>query len=298
MNSQFSHPVMEWVDSNLIHEIALEDQKTESSVQQITEILKNPSSVTPRTLSEQQKSSIMTMMNTMCQQATKVLEETSEETENSLKHSPTDEELFNMEKFPPPLTLKFRKSHDELIENEKFNQNRVEKLKQKTTTINKTESEEIKAQGNVIYKSGDFGGAIAKYNSAIFHNPLNHINHSNRASAYLATEHPSMAISDCQWTLELNSDFVKAYVRMGKAYMDSGKIFKALDYYDIAINKDPQYEEALLAREEAIDEMNRMTPNNTDNILARRFFGVEYEIPDYDKKLLQNLIDFSILSYN
>jgi tetratricopeptide (TPR) repeat protein len=94
-------------------------------------------------------------------------------------------------------------------------------------------AEEKRFMGNESMKSKDYDDAIDHYTRSIELCPEEPASYSNRAMAYLQKKSYAKAIEDSNSCLALQSDYLKAFHRRGKAY-------QALNKFDLAI-KDYQY---------------------------------------------------------
>lgn len=63
--------------------------------------------------------------------------------------------------------------------------------------------------------SKDYAGAIAAYTSAIPLDPTNAVYYSNRAAAHSSTNNHKETVNDAQRAIEVDSNFVDAYYRLG-----------------------------------------------------------------------------------
>lgn len=87
-----------------------------------------------------------------------------------------------------------------------------------------------KAEGNKFYSSGDYERAIEFYGQAIELDPTEASYLGNRAAAYLMVRKYSEALADCNKAIELNPNFLKAYIRASKACVNLGMLTEALEY--------------------------------------------------------------------
>lgn len=99
-------------------------------------------------------------------------------------------------------------------------------------------SDDLKTKGNNFYKNGEYEEAILTYTEAIEMDPLNHVLYSNRAAAYAKLDMKENGIEDCQKAIELNKDYVKAYIRLGDFYCNDDKE-KAEEAYKKGLEVDP-----------------------------------------------------------
>jgi len=63
--------------------------------------------------------------------------------------------------------------------------------------------------------SKDYAGAIVAYTSAIALDPKNPVYYSNRAAAHSSSNNHEETVKDAQRAIEVNSNFVDAYYRLG-----------------------------------------------------------------------------------
>lgn len=138
----------------------------------------------------------------------------------------------------------------------------------------KCEAENLKQTGNDLFKNCEYISAISQYSQALQICPLVYskersILHANRAAAkakcqvlvensychisysylslsasdYFQTEKDS-AISDCTKAIELNSSYVKAYIRRAQLYEETDKLDEALEDFKKVLTFDPNHTEA------------------------------------------------------
>ncbi|KAL6445989.1 hypothetical protein ACFW04_000985 [Cataglyphis niger] len=114
----------------------------------------------------------------------------------------------------------------------------------------KCEAESLKQAGNDFFKNGEYVSAISQYTQALRICPLAYskersILYANRAAAKAKcqTEKDS-AISDCTKAIELNSSYVKAYIRRAQLYEETDKLDEALEDFKKVLTFDPNHTEA------------------------------------------------------
>lgn len=100
-----------------------------------------------------------------------------------------------------------------------------------------------RAEGNTLFKSGDFPGSIKKYTEAIKRNPTDPTAYSNRAASYVKLGELPMALKDCDKCLELDPKFIKAYVRKGNAHFVMKEYHKCIEVYEKGLKVDPNSRE-------------------------------------------------------
>ncbi|XP_024879595.1 tetratricopeptide repeat protein 1 [Temnothorax curvispinosus] len=114
----------------------------------------------------------------------------------------------------------------------------------------KGEAENLKQVGNDLFKSGEYVQAISRYTQGLQTCPLVYskersILYANRAAAKAKcqTEKDS-AISDCTKAIELNSSYVKAYIRRAQLYEETEKLDEALEDFKKVLTFDSSHTEA------------------------------------------------------
>lgn len=94
------------------------------------------------------------------------------------------------------------------------------------------EAEKSKNQGNASYKEGNYREAIEYYNKAIELCPKNAAYYGNRAAAYLMINKHKETIADAQMSTRLDPNFVKGFLREGKAHLFLGDYQSALRCFE------------------------------------------------------------------
>lgn len=91
-------------------------------------------------------------------------------------------------------------------------------LSEEEMVANKLKSDTIKQNGNDVFKTGDYEKAIELYTEAIDMCPKRYTNErsilfNNRAAAHKHLDAKNVAIDDCTQAIELNPEYVKAFLR-------------------------------------------------------------------------------------
>ncbi|XP_063989541.1 tetratricopeptide repeat protein 1 [Diachasmimorpha longicaudata] len=128
----------------------------------------------------------------------------------------------------------------------------------------KTEAEELKNEGNSLFKSSEFREAMVKYTQALQTCPLAYttdraILFANRGAARAKCEERTLAIEDCSKAIELNLTYLKAYLRRAQLYEQEDKLDEALADFKKILELDPQNTDANYALRRLpplIDERN------------------------------------------
>ena len=101
-----------------------------------------------------------------------------------------------------------------------------------------SQAEQWKDRGNAHFKSGAFKAAIECYTSSINCHPTC-VGYANRAMAKLKLNDYSGAEQDCTLALELDSSYVKAWLRRGAARRDQGSLEGAIEDFEAALRLEP-----------------------------------------------------------
>lgn len=296
---------VEEITLSKIKEVCYEDElrslfeDPSSKINNLERILKDPNEVKPGSLSQESQSLILHMMESMRKQGTKQLAIEPPEEQTSPAPAGSDEQLFYKDRLPIPRTQKFRKTPEELSQYQNYTNERDQLLIKKTISIDTDLANTERVKGNEFYTSQRFKDALSKYSSAICHNPKYAPNFTNRAAAYMLTEHPHMAISDCRRALLLQPDFVRGYNRMARAYICLNRILEAIDIMSEA-KEVLKYNANISQLYKAIDDCLKQSVRNTNinKVLSRFFFELDSNEFTSSPKFLQLLFDYDIISIN
>lgn len=117
-----------------------------------------------------------------------------------------------------------------------------QKLKERVT--------ELKNEGNTLFKSEEYQKAMLNYTQALQICPLafnedRAILYANRAAAKAKyMDDKESAIKDCTKAIELNPNYVKAYVRRAQLYEEKDKLDEALEDFKKVLTYDPGHKES------------------------------------------------------
>ncbi|KAI9783499.1 MAG: hypothetical protein M1839_003669 [Geoglossum umbratile] len=99
---------------------------------------------------------------------------------------------------------------------------------------------EYKERGNRRFEDGDYKGAEKCYTEAIVRDPSNHIFFTNRAFARIKLSSWAGVIDDCEKTIELCPQSMKAYYYLAQAQVELNRpneaLNSALKAYEICVN--------------------------------------------------------------
>jgi small glutamine-rich tetratricopeptide repeat-containing protein alpha len=123
----------------------------------------------------------------------------------------------------------------------------------------KAEAEALKNEGNHLMKLEKYHEALTYYNRAINMDATNPVFYCNRAAAYSKIGELLKAIDDCKMSLRYDSNYSKAYGRLGLAYSKLNRHQEAIDAYLKAIAIEPDnidYKNNLAVTQERLNEVN------------------------------------------
>ncbi|KAG8457641.1 hypothetical protein KFE25_002305 [Diacronema lutheri] len=119
------------------------------------------------------------------------------------------------------------------------------------------EVERLKTEGNKLFAEGHHPDAIKVYTQAIQADPLNTALYTNRSLCHIKMETHGLAIADAATAIELDPKCVKAYYRLGSAYMGLGKYKDARTNYRKACQLKPNDRDAALRLKECDKQVKR-----------------------------------------
>ncbi|CAF2421389.1 unnamed protein product [Rotaria sp. Silwood2] len=104
------------------------------------------------------------------------------------------------------------------------------------------QADKLKNDGNEFVKQEKYREALEAYNAAIKIDGNNAIYYCNRAAAHNKLNNNDQALSDCFRSIEIDSNYSKAYGRLGVIYLSLDKVHEALDAYKKAHALEPNNE--------------------------------------------------------
>ncbi|XP_035780438.1 tetratricopeptide repeat protein 1-like [Anopheles albimanus] len=122
-------------------------------------------------------------------------------------------------------------------------------LTEEERTANRAKADELKQQGNELFKRGDHRQSALVYTSALRVCPLDSkedraILYANRAAAKCKLNLKPSAIDDCTKALEYNPKYVKALLRRANLYEETDKLDESLEDFRKVLELDPGNGEA------------------------------------------------------
>lgn len=135
----------------------------------------------------------------------------------------------------------------------------------------KNKSEEMKNQGNNLFKEGKLEEALEFYNKALSFDSKNYLVYSNRALVYMKLDQIDKAVEDCLLGIEIEPKFVKFYIRLAMIYSDSDRS-KANEYIEKGLSYEPNNSILLEMKNNQKEEAEESSfdPSTMDSLLKNK----------------------------
>lgn len=126
-------------------------------------------------------------------------------------------------------------------------------LTEEEKLANKAKADELKAQGNELFKQGDFDKSANVYTEALRICPMEYsaersVLFANRAAAKTKLNFKPSAIDDCTKAIEHNPMYLKALLRRATLYEEADKLDESLEDFKKILELDPANVEAKAAQ--------------------------------------------------
>uniref|UniRef100_A0A1Q3F4A1 Putative tetratricopeptide repeat protein 1 n=1 Tax=Culex tarsalis TaxID=7177 RepID=A0A1Q3F4A1_CULTA len=126
-------------------------------------------------------------------------------------------------------------------------------LSEEEKLANKAKAEELKAQGNDLFKQGEYQKSADMYTAALRICPVDFnaersILYANRAAAKTKLNFKPSAIDDCTKAIEHNPKYLKALLRRATLYEEADKLDESLEDFKQILELDPDNAEARAAQ--------------------------------------------------
>ena len=120
---------------------------------------------------------------------------------------------------------------------------------------------DAKEKGNAFFKEGKYPEAVEQYTEAIKRgppkaNPECHKLYSNRAACYTKLMSMNEGLKDANQCIELAPDFAKGYSRKGTVQFFMKEYNKAMETYQLGLQKDPENQELKDGLNRCIQKIN------------------------------------------
>jgi len=122
--------------------------------------------------------------------------------------------------------------------------------------VNPEKAEEVRLEGNELFKEGKYAAAIEKYTDAMKRNPKAHVPYSNRAACYQKLMEWQLALKDADKCVEMDPKFVKGWSRKAGIHFFLKEYHKAMDAYNEILKHEPENEEAKNGLDMVIAKIN------------------------------------------
>lgn len=122
--------------------------------------------------------------------------------------------------------------------------------------INPELAEQVREEGNALFKEGKYPEAVAKYTDAMKRNPKAHVPYSNRAACYQKLMEWQLALKDADKCVEMDPTFIKGWTRKAGIHFFLKEYHKAMDAYNAVLKLEPENEEAKNGLELVVSKIN------------------------------------------
>eukprot|EP00890_Picochlorum_soloecismus_P002907 jgi/Picsp_1/3617/NSC_06454-R1_rna polymerase ii-associated protein 3-like len=126
--------------------------------------------------------------------------------------------------------------------------------KERCDPWNENQADLLRERGNRHFRAGRIEDACSAYSASIEAGPSSAAL-ANRAMAYLKLGDLEKCIADCDQCLEIDSLYVKAYLRRGTARKCSNALLQAIKDFEEALRLEPHNESAIENRRVCIDKI-------------------------------------------
>ncbi|XP_067362822.1 tetratricopeptide repeat protein 12 isoform X2 [Channa argus] len=144
----------------------------------------------------------------------------------------------------------------------------------------------LKDKGNEAYAQEDYETAVKYYSEGLAEIRNMQSLYTNRAQAYIKMGKYVEAISDCEWALKCNDKCIKAYVHMGKAYLELKQYHESRNCFKKVVEIEPGKEKMV---KEYLTQVDLEEERESQEINARKEFdkgeGKAITVPQLLEKL-------------
>eukprot|EP00924_Labyrinthula_sp_SR-Ha-C_P012383 snap_masked-scaffold_10-processed-gene-5.24-mRNA-1 protein AED:0.05 eAED:0.05 QI:0/0/0/0.25/1/1/4/0/555 len=119
----------------------------------------------------------------------------------------------------------------------------TEENKDPKEEVSKQRSLDLKSKGNEYFQNSNYNAALRSYSEAIDLYPTA-VLYSNRAFCHLKQENFGLAVTDSLEALKLDPKYIKAYYRLGSAYMQLSQFKKAKKIFERVCKLKPKDKDA------------------------------------------------------
>merc|ERR1711988_26931 len=122
--------------------------------------------------------------------------------------------------------------------------------------VNPEIAEQVRLEGNELFKEGKYPEAVAKYSEAMKRNPKAHVPYSNRAACYQKLMEWQLALKDADTCVGMDPSFIKGWSRKAGIHFFLKEYHKAMDAYNEILKHEPENEEAKSGLDMVIAKIN------------------------------------------
>jgi len=141
---------------------------------------------------------------------------------------------------------------------------------------NQSQADQKKEEGNQLYKTRNYREALEKYSEAIQMCPGTAAFYGNRSACHMMLSQFTQALEDAKNAVQLDTDFVKGYIRVAKCCISLGDVRSAEAALSKVLELDPAQGSNLVNAEQA--SLAQLKKFQADTEQA-------YQVKDYRKAL-------------
>merc|ERR1711988_254031 len=122
--------------------------------------------------------------------------------------------------------------------------------------VNPEIAEQVRLEGNELFKEGKYPEAVAKYSEAMKRNPKAHVPYSNRAACYQKLMEWQLALKDADTCVGMDPSFIKGWTRKAGIHYFLKEYHKAMDAYNAILKLEPDNAEAKAGLDQVVAQVN------------------------------------------
>ncbi|CCM04028.1 uncharacterized protein FIBRA_06185 [Fibroporia radiculosa] len=135
---------------------------------------------------------------------------------------------------------------------------------QRKAYIDPEKASEAREEGNALFKSGDFVGAVKAYTEAIKRDPNDPRGYNNRANAYTKLVALPEALKDAEEAIRIDPKFVKAYIRKSHVLYAMRDYTKAIEAVQQATDVDTEKKHGKEIQDQVLKCQQELFSQRTD----------------------------------
>ena len=122
--------------------------------------------------------------------------------------------------------------------------------------LNPEIAENHNKKANELYLSGRYDESLNEFSQAIKRNPFNYKYYCDRGEAFIKVLALNEAIKDFDKSIELDQNFIRAYIRKGKCHIMKKEFPSAIEIYELGLNIQPDNKEMIGGKKMCLDSLS------------------------------------------